>query len=52
MSEQKEHFEIDATEGDKSGIVALLDAALQTAEKLPEDRHYDVLIEVEEHNND
>jgi len=51
MSELEEHHKVSASDGVKRGVVALLDMAKQTAEDLPDDRRYDVEIEISEHTD-
>ena len=49
MTDVTESFNIEATDGQKAGVLTLLYVAKQTAEELPDGKRYDVTIEVEEH---
>jgi len=52
MNDVKEEHKVNATDGSKEGVVMLLQAALETAENIPEHKRYDVTIEITEHNNE
>jgi hypothetical protein len=47
MSEKERH-KVNATDGAKSGVVSLLNAATACAKQLPESKRYDVTIEITE----
>lgn len=45
---EKEHLEVDATNGEKDAVLELIDVVKQAAEWLPDDRRYNIYIEYEE----
>lgn len=50
MTDVKEHHEIEASDGDKDAVVAVIGAMHKTAKKLPEGKRYDVTVEIKETN--
>jgi len=51
MSDPEEH-KVNATNGSKEGVISLLQVCAELSEGLPEDRRYDVSVEIEEHTNE
>ena len=43
-----EEHKLEATDGSKSGVLALFNAVHETVEELPEHKRYDVSIEITE----
>jgi len=51
MSDPEEH-KLDATNGSKEGVISLLQVCAELSEGLPEEKRYDVSVEIQEHDNE
>ena len=52
MSDEPEHHEINASEATRDAVVSLLDVVMHVAEELPEEKRYDVSIQIKEADNE
>ena len=50
--ETRENHKINASEATREAAVSLLDVVMHVAEELPEDKRYDVSIQIEEVDNE